>query len=180
MPSPSTPDRGIDSGHSPRHAVQVIRHLAAAALLLSLAACATADPAAAPQTPSAWEREQAAGQAAAQAAPTSSADSYQCIGIRRAYEAWLNALSSNLDFNEVGYSRVSDAGKRLLEDVSGWDDQPSKDLAVAVSQYNYELALANAQYVIGGKLEPGQADKMTEAMSATGDAYSQLLAATCA
>lgn len=145
-------------------------------MLFSLTACGNSDPAAAPQTPSAWEKEQAVGQPA----PTSSADSYQCIGIRRAFEAWLDVLPSNLEFNEVGYSRVKDAGDRLLEDVSGWDDQSSKDLAVAVSRYNYELALANAQYTIGGKLEPAQADKITEAMSASGDAYSQLMATTCA
>lgn len=121
-------------------------------------------------------------------APTTSAavsaeNLVECVNIERAYNAWNSGAPRTAAdmavLNEVTVGMRMDDGEDFLSAVSGYTDQASKALAVAIAEYNVELGLANLQMTLGGEVEAKQAAEVTAAAERLGDEYSRFRAATC-
>ncbi|MEW2382306.1 hypothetical protein AB0873_09470 [Micromonospora sp. NPDC047707] len=108
----------------------------------------------------------------------------ECTNIDRAHNAWegpslATTAAEFADFNELDAKMAMDDGKTYLDAVSGYTDQPSKELATAIAQYNYELSLVNVQVVIGDGVSAEQASKTADAVTKVVQSYNAWKAATC-
>ncbi|MEU5962637.1 hypothetical protein ABZ777_15625 [Micromonospora parva] len=129
--------------------------------------------------------------ATASPAPSSSASTrpaaieVECANIDRAHNAWdgprraASAAQVAL-WNEGEAKAAMEGGEDYLKAVSGYQDQPSKVLARAVAEYNYELSVVNVEAVIGDGISEEQAGKAAAAAGSVGDAYRAWRSATCA
>ncbi|MBM7086693.1 hypothetical protein [Micromonospora humidisoli] len=57
-----------------------------------------------------------------------------------------------------------DDGKSFLDDVSGYDSQPSKELAVAIAGYNFSISLINLQVTMGSDVDRKNAAEAAQAL----------------
>lgn len=108
----------------------------------------------------------------------------ECVNINRAHNAWdgpglLYTATQIADMNDLQTKMAMEAGKKYLDDVTGYDDQPSKELASAIAAYNFEIALVNAQVVIGGGVKADQAKKTEDAVAKVISSYRAWKSATC-
>ena len=129
--------------------------------------------------------------AAATSAPSASATTgrpaavqVECTNIDRAHNAWagLSLPSTAADvkaLNEVTVKMAMDDGKDYLNAVEGYDDQPSKGLAVAIAEYNFELSIVNVQVTMGSRADAEQAAKVEQAVAAVAEKYQTWRTETC-
>ncbi len=127
----------------------------------------------------------AAAQPSTTTAAGPKANEVECVNVQRAYNAWndLGLPKSSADvvaLNEVTMSILTDDAKAFLAAVTGYDDKPSKQLAVAIAQYNFDLGLVNLELSVKGKIEPGERpDTVFASMGKVHEAYRAFKAATC-
>lgn len=120
---------------------------------------------------------------AAAIAPPRSA-SPECVAIDRAYNAWDSPLF--LPPNRAGVQELTDRQLEMLADqgtdlvkaVSGYPDQPAKELAVAAATLPVELGFARIQ-LIGDGVDDDQAGKVIDAIDDIRTAYREWRTATC-
>ncbi|MBG6070061.1 hypothetical protein [Micromonospora ureilytica] len=109
----------------------------------------------------------------------------ECVNIDRAHNAWdgprrAQSAAEVAGWNELDIKMAMETGEDYLKAVSGYESQPSKTLAVAIAEYNFELSLVNAEAVIGDRIGEEQAGKAAAAAGSVGDAYRAWRSATCA
>lgn len=80
----------------------------------------------------------------------------ECVNVEKAYNAWngIGSIGTAADvaaLNDLTGKMRADDGETFLEAVTGYSDQPSKELAVAIAAYNFELGLINFQLTAAGK-----------------------------
>lgn len=156
-----------------------ILHASAAATLLalSLAGCGDAkSTAAAKARPS----------ASPSPSPSKSRDVNQveCVNLDRAYNAWEGPNAPRAAADVAGWNLgaveyAMEDGKTFLNAVTGYNDQPSKVLASAVAEYNFELSLANFQVTTGDAVDADQTEKVATAAGKVRDAYKAIGSSTC-
>lgn len=109
----------------------------------------------------------------------------ECVNIRRAYTAWSSAdrLPETPDdvrtINEVTVGLWKRDGDRLLEAVTGYDDQPSKTLAVAVAEYNVAVSLAAIPVGVGMTPTDDTVDKVLNGVVDIHSAYARFNSEVC-
>jgi hypothetical protein len=150
----------------------------AVALLLTLAGCSG-------DSPEAAARPSHSTASPTPAATTANPNQLECVNIDRAFNAWdgpfLPSTAEQLLAAHKGVmDSLMDEGKDLADDVQGYTDQPSKNLSVAVAEYNFELSLANVQLTAGDEIRPEQAGKVIETIEKIRSEYRAFKAATCA
>ncbi|MEK8109204.1 hypothetical protein NKG94_39870 [Micromonospora sp. M12] len=109
----------------------------------------------------------------------------ECANIDRAHNAWdgprrAESATEVTLWNELEIKMAMEGGEDYLKAVSGYEDQPSKVLARAVAEYNYELSVVNVEAVIGDGISEEQADKAAAAAGSVADAYRAWRSGTCA
>lgn len=111
----------------------------------------------------------------------------ECTSIRRGYMAWRDDamnLGTLDDFRDVDPGAVTpnlvEAGNALLEAVSGYPDQPSKELAVVVATYNVEVTMLNIEVSATSTYKRESFKKANAARLKVNDAYNAFWAQTCA
>ncbi|MEO3922997.1 hypothetical protein ABGB07_03825 [Micromonosporaceae bacterium B7E4] len=123
------------------------------------------------------------GARATAVAATSNPNAIECANIDRAYQAWsIGRLRDMYEYEAAAEPHLLDEiedQKALLQAVSGYPDQASKELATAVATFGVELALLNTEVVIAGNASLDQASVVTDAQKALRAAYSKWKAATC-
>ncbi|MFI6819709.1 hypothetical protein ACIBJE_02005 [Micromonospora sp. NPDC050187] len=170
------PTPTVDTG---RYRAPVTRSLpatiAALVLTVSLAACGgdeTGQPTAAASS---------SAPAATSAAPR---NEVECVNINRAHNAWerpslLRTADEIAAMNEGAVRLAMEDGKNYLNAVTGYDDQPSKELASAIAQYNVEISFVNLQVVMGDGVDQEQAEKTAAAVAKVMNSYQAWKTATC-
>lgn len=109
----------------------------------------------------------------------------ECVNVEKAYNAWngIRSIKTAADvtaLNDLTGEMLADDGKTFLDAVSGYNDQPSKELAVAIASYNFELSLIKFQLTVGGKIvDSEQPAKVAEAAGKVRDAYAAFRKDTC-
>lgn len=107
----------------------------------------------------------------------------ECANIERAYNAW--AAGRLRDMYEYNLATAPDLlaevedQRELLEAVSGYDSQASRDLATAVARFGAELAVLRAQMTISGGTDLDQAAAVADAQTGLRQQYAAWRAATC-
>ncbi|MFG3710836.1 hypothetical protein [Micromonospora sp. NPDC047730] len=162
-----------------------------AALLaaVALAGCSDSEPTATtPTSPGASAATSPTASATAAASPSPSSswrrNSLQCGHVERAYTTWngdrVPATAADVQkFDEVDLKRTMNDSKVFMDAVTGYGDQASKDLVVAVAEYNVEVGMANLQLTVDGKLDGEQAGKVAKAATGVHAAYRKFVEATC-
>jgi hypothetical protein len=125
--------------------------------------------------------------AATSAAPSPTVDqttTIECTNIERAYNAWSGPFLPTAEadvsqLNEVSVGMLMDDGKDFLTAVEGYDDQPSKRLAVKIAEYNFKLSLVNFQITASGKVGDEQAGEAFTALTEIHAEYTLFKAETC-
>lgn len=110
----------------------------------------------------------------------------ECTSIKRGYDAWSSSpitISSLPDVKDMAaefvIKEVMEDGDALLKAVEGYDDQPSKALAVAVAEYNVEVGMLNVVFGLSGKYDDADYKKTIAARNKVRDAYNFFWAQTC-
>ena len=166
LPTPTPPKR-------PRWVVPVIAGLA----VLALAAVAVAV--------FALNRPGGAVPIAAPSTAAPNPNQVECVNIERAYRAWDGLSlprfpSGVLMLNRVSMDMLTDDGHDFLSDVEGYEDRPSKVLALVVATYNVELGFANVQLTLSGRIDIQQAEEVVAAIREVDDAFTAFKTSTCA
>lgn len=121
----------------------------------------------------------------AAAATTSVERQVECTTVKREYDAWRKADGlGELDrLRKLGASFATknalEEGRALAKAVTGYPDQPSKALAVAVATYNAEVSMLNLQAVAANDYDD---ESYQKAMAAQGDvnvAFNNFWSAIC-
>lgn len=125
------------------------------------------------------------GKQPAAAATTSVEQQMECTTIKREYDAWRKADGLG-ELDRLRKLSASFATKGALEEgrafakaVTGYPDQSSKALAVAVTTYNVEVSMLNLQAVATNDYDD---ESYQKAMAAQGDvnvAFNNFWAETC-
>ncbi|GGK79923.1 hypothetical protein [Mangrovihabitans endophyticus] len=79
----------------------------------------------------------------------------ECSAVTRAYESWRSRTVSRTGDSYAGIVRfhldaVPDQSDAFADDVSGFPDQESRDLAAAVAQHNLALATIGVDLAVDG------------------------------
>lgn len=111
----------------------------------------------------------------------------ECTGIKRGYDTWSDNpmnIGRLPDFKDLGadfiIKEAMEDGDALLKAVEGYDDQPSKALAVAVAEYNVEVSMLNLVFGMSGKYDDADYKKTIAARNKVRDAYNFFWAQICA
>jgi hypothetical protein len=113
----------------------------------------------------------------------------ECGNVKHEYESWAKT-SVRLDTMVVEYraqdvvkfelSNLKGDGQALLKAVTGYTDQPSRQLAVAVATYNADLGFLALDYQLNdGKFAPENKDKAVRSSAAVTVSYRAFRQATC-
>ncbi|WP_189041054.1 hypothetical protein [Micromonospora sonchi] len=151
----------------PRAAALTLTALIAA----TLAACGSSEP---DTTPS-----------SAPASTRPAAVEVECVSAERAYNAWQTDLfvpktaDDWAEANEGQIQMAADRGKTFLDNVSGYDSQPSKELASAIAAYNMEVAFVNLQLGLHGGIDTEAATKAASALQRVEIAFRSWKSAVC-
>jgi hypothetical protein len=117
---------------------------------------------------------------------SSNTNQVECVNVERAYNAWNGALSLPGDaagvkaLRKVEIEVLMDDGKSFLENVQGYSDQRSKELASAVANYNVEISMANVAITLVGKIDNDIASSVVAAIAGVRDSYAAFKSSTCA
>lgn len=122
--------------------------------------------------------------AATSTAPTARPrNEVECVNVARAFNAWDGrapaTASDVLAYDEVTIQMRMDGGRSFLDDVRGYDDHPSKSLAVAVADYNVSLSLVNLQISMVGHTDVERSQEVALKAAGVRTSYQQFKAATC-
>ena len=116
-------------------------------------------------------------------AVTANPNAIECANIDRAYNSWsIGRLRDMYEYENAAEPHLLDETedqKELLEAVSGYDGQPSKDFAVTVATFGAELAILNAELVIAGSTSLDQASVVADSQKNLRAGYARWKAATC-
>lgn len=124
--------------------------------------------------------------AVAAAATASVETQLECTTIRREFDAWTNrtpGLTELPQWRDVdpGFPIKSamEDGDALYKAAHGYRDQPSKELALAVAEYNAEVSMLNVEITLGGKYTDANYDKAMSARSKVQQVYGSFAKQTC-
>ena len=118
------------------------------------------------------------------AAATTNPNEVECVNVQRAFTAWdgpyrLKTAEEFAKFNEVDAISEVKAQEEFLAAVSGYSDQPSKKLRVALAGLGVELGMLNINITIGGEVQPGQPEKTATAVENVHRDYAAWKTAIC-
>lgn len=104
----------------------------------------------------------------------------ECVNVERAYNAWEpTAPTQAQGLTELRVRMLMDDGDAFLRAVEGYQDQASKDLAVAISAYNYDMAVINANFAASGLAEGKVVDGMLAKVGQVRGAFASFKFETC-
>jgi len=110
----------------------------------------------------------------------------ECATIKHAYGIWRRGMTDLVILDQLPPEFAADKlddlgsqGKVLFDAVSGHPDQPSKQLAVAVADYNYNVTFLAVE-ALGGKFKDESYQAAIKSWDAVGAAYTTFVAETCA
>lgn len=139
----------------------------------------------------AWQFGWAAGGTATPAASNSASvlaaeKQLECITVKREHENWnrsagkLLVMTPTAADNSLWFKQLKTDGDAYLKAVSGYPDQPSKELAVAVAQYNFDLGLVSLDHQLNGKYATEKLDKALESAKVVLTSYDSFNTRQCA
>lgn len=140
-----------------------------ALLALAAAGCSSSKPAA--QTLSTSPGSTASSTPTAAANP---AMVIECTNVTHAYNVWAES-----DRTAVSYKQRAGAEKVFADAVSGYDDHPSKSLAVAVTELGFDLNLAAIPDSVGDKPDDATVKKISDDLPAIQAAYTDFAKTNC-
>lgn len=115
------------------------------------------------------------------------ANQVECVNVERVFNAWSDrpglpgSAADVIALDRVTMGALTNDGTALLTAVTGYNDQPSKELAVAVADYNVALGFVNLELTVTGKIERGEnPDKLIAAIGKVREAYGSFRSRTCA
>lgn len=113
----------------------------------------------------------------------------ECTSIRREHEAWDRTSAqwiTTIDRDPAGvttrygFDQLHEAGQAYLKAVTGYPDQPSKEHAVAVAQYNLDMGTVSLEHQLtGGTFSRPAFDKALASAAAVIGSYKTFMALTC-
>lgn len=120
------------------------------------------------------------------AGPTVSVEQQmECTTIKREYDAWRKADGLG-ELDRLRKISASFATKEALDDggafakaVTGYPDEASKILAVAVATYNFEVSMLNLQATATHDYEDASYQKAMAAQGEVNTAFNNFWAKTC-
>lgn len=112
----------------------------------------------------------------------------ECLAIKHEYTLW---KKTDPDFNllrvsdarivaDMRMDSLSEAGDSFLKAATGYNDQPSRALALSISQHNYDLAVINLELTAANQITTENYDKARASRQAIEKNYESFLALTCA
>lgn len=119
--------------------------------------------------------------------PTASVElQVECANIKHAYTVWHGrsmdiATLELLPSDMAGFKLESlgNEGKDFLDAVTGHKDQPSKRLATAIADYNYQVSLVRLENQLGGSFKAETYQTAIKSSDAVDVAYRSFAAETC-
>lgn len=116
-------------------------------------------------------------------AATAKPNAIECANIERAYQSWaIGRLTDMYEYEAAAEPHLKsevDDQKELMEAVSGYPDEASKELALAVATFGSELAVLNAEMTLTGGTSLDQSSVVADAQKALRAKYGAWKTATC-
>ncbi|MFL6144108.1 MAG: hypothetical protein ACJ72N_19865 [Labedaea sp.] len=141
------------------------------AAAIAAAGCGTSSPPPPPPPP--------AAAATATVSPSTNPNQIECSNVERAYNAWRWTPSSSLDFTEFNVRRLMESGDDFRKAVAGYKDKPALALALAISQYNYDMSLVNASYAASGNASSGMTKRVVDGVGKIDGSYTSFRFENC-
>lgn len=161
------------AGKQPRRIKPQVYWILAAAVLIAVAVMVAAvyflDP---PSTPSAGPRLAVQTQV-------------ECETIRHAHEVWepgragLDRLPTRGEATAYEAGGIADQGEAFLDATKGYEDQPSRELALAIAAYNYQFGDVVLKLKVEGILDQAAYGKSVSAWQDVEASYGRFLHLTC-
>jgi hypothetical protein len=145
--------------------------------LLAVLAIAAVTGCSSTTKPATLPADTSSSSAAAPAAPAPTADqamTVECTNITHAYNVWTEA-----DHTAVSYKQRAAAESTFADAVSGYNDQPSKALAVAVTGLGFDLNLAAIPDSVGDKPDAATVTKISDDLPKVQTTYLAFVQANC-
>lgn len=110
----------------------------------------------------------------------------QCTNIKHAYALWMKTTprlhglhEQNLAVAKMDAEKLNEDAEAFFKAVSGYKDEPSKKLSLAVGQYRVDLGLATLAPALGSAVDRETQLKAQQALKKADDSYTAFLALTC-
>lgn len=112
----------------------------------------------------------------------------ECAAVRHEYSAWKRS-DANLarvpsitarDVFKFEMEQMLEAGKAFLKASSGYRDQPSKALATAIAEHNFDVSTLNLEGTLSGTVKPETYEKVKKSRQGVETGYETFLVLTCA